>query len=63
MPDMVESGVHRLYSELCSDHFHCQFCQRGGLNKDPTVWLDGARITPNYHIHHFVNMKYNFKKG
>jgi hypothetical protein len=60
---MVKSGVSQMYSELFFNHFHCQFCQRGCLNKDPTVWLDVARITPNYHIHHFVNRKCNFKKG
>ncbi len=26
--------------------FHSQLCQPGGLNKDPTVWLDGARPPP-----------------
>jgi hypothetical protein len=25
------------------DHFPSQHCQPGGLNKDPIVWLDGAR--------------------
>jgi len=29
--------------ELFSDHFSSQLCQPGGINKGPTVWLDGAR--------------------
>ncbi len=29
----------------------------GGINKDPTVWLDGARTPPTY-----VFKKYEFKK-
>ncbi len=34
--------------ELCSDHFPGQLCQPGDINKDPTVWLDGARPPPKY---------------
>ncbi len=34
---MVGSLLNPL--ELCPDHFPC----RGVLNKDPTVWRDGAR--------------------
>jgi hypothetical protein len=26
----------------CSDHFPSLLCQQGVLNKDPTVWLEGA---------------------
>jgi hypothetical protein len=32
--------------ELCSDHFSAMFGGHGVLNKDPTVWLDGARPPP-----------------
>ena len=29
--------------ELCSDHFPGSYAGEGVLNKDSTVWLDGAR--------------------
>jgi len=32
--------------ELCSDHFSSWLCYPGGLNKDCTVWLEGARPLP-----------------
>jgi hypothetical protein len=34
--------------ELCSDHFPSWLHQPEGINKDPTVWLDGARPPPKY---------------
>jgi len=34
--------------ELGSDHFHNCLHQPGGINRDPTVWLDGARPHPKY---------------
>ncbi len=34
--------------ELCPDHFPGRLCQPGGICKDPTVWLDGARPPPKY---------------
>jgi hypothetical protein len=34
--------------ELCSDHFIGQRCQPGGINKDPTIWIDGARLPLKY---------------
>jgi hypothetical protein len=30
----------------CQIHFPGRICQLGVLNKDPTVWLDGARQSP-----------------
>jgi hypothetical protein len=30
-------------SELCPGYFPGQLCWPMGINKDPTVWLDGAR--------------------
>jgi hypothetical protein len=32
--------------ELCLEHFTNLLCQPGGISKDPTVWLDGARPPP-----------------
>jgi hypothetical protein len=32
--------------ELCSDQFSSRFHWAGGINKDPTVWLDGALPPP-----------------
>jgi hypothetical protein len=29
--------------KLCSDYFLGRLCQSGVINKDPTVWLDGAK--------------------
>ncbi len=29
--------------ELCSNHFPVSFAGQGVLNRDPAVWLDGAR--------------------
>ncbi len=34
--------------ELCSDHFSHQLCWPGGINKDNTIWQDGARRLPKY---------------
>ncbi len=34
--------------ELCLDHFPGQLSSPGCINKDPTVWLDGARPPPKY---------------
>jgi hypothetical protein len=34
--------------ELCSDHFSCWLCRPYGINKDLTVWFDGARPAPKY---------------
>ncbi len=33
----------RIDAELCADYVSGQLCQPGCLNKDPTVWVDGAR--------------------
>jgi len=41
---------------LCSDHFSGQ---PEGINKDPTVWLDGAKPTLRYV---FQNNFYEFDK-
>jgi hypothetical protein len=45
---LVMSGLVKFLSlsnslELCSDHFPSWLCRPGGINKDPTVWPDGAR--------------------
>ncbi len=29
--------------ELCSNHFPNWLCQPDCINKDPTIWIDGAR--------------------
>jgi hypothetical protein len=34
--------------EQGSDHFCCRLCLPGSINKDPTVWLDGARPPSKY---------------
>jgi hypothetical protein len=44
-------------SELCSDHFPSRFCQPGVLNKDPTVWLDGARPPPISLIYNSIEQR------
>jgi hypothetical protein len=36
--------------ELCSDHFLGWNSQPGGINKDPSIWLDVARQTPRYNF-------------
>ncbi len=41
--------------ELCSDHFLAGFAGQGVLNKDQTVWLDGARPTPISLIMSLIN--------
>jgi hypothetical protein len=41
---------------LCSDHFPADFASLGILNKDPSVWLDGARPPP-------VSFKVYFHSG
>jgi hypothetical protein len=43
-------------SELCSDHFHTWLCQPGGINKDPTSWLDGATPPPKYVFRNIINL-------
>ncbi len=35
-------------SDLCSDLFIAKLCRPGVINKDPTVWLNGARPHPKY---------------
>ncbi len=34
--------------DWCSDHFPCWLHWPGDINKDLTVWLDGARLPPKY---------------
>jgi hypothetical protein len=34
--------------QLCSDHFSDRLCEPGGINMDPTLWLNGARPSPKY---------------
>jgi len=36
--------------ELWSDNIFVKFYQPGALNKNPTVWLGGARPSPEYLI-------------
>ncbi len=36
----------RIHCELCSNNFPARLCHQGGINKDPTVGLDGARPPP-----------------
>ncbi len=35
-------------SQPCSVHFPSCLCRQRGTNKDPSVWLDGARPLPKY---------------
>jgi hypothetical protein len=49
MPELVEFVSLSKQLELRSDHFPGQRSQPRGINKDPTVWLDGARA-PLKHI-------------
>ncbi len=48
MPEFVKFLNLSNPSELCSDHFPGWLCWPGGINKDPTVWLDGARPPPEH---------------
>jgi hypothetical protein len=41
--------------ELCSDQFPTRLSQPGGINKDPTVLLDGARPLSRYSFK--INMR------
>ncbi len=34
--------------ELCSHPFPSRLCRPGGINEDPTIWLDGTRPSPKY---------------
>jgi hypothetical protein len=38
-------------------HFSSQLCQPGCVYKDPTVWIDGARLPPKY-ICKYIKIKY-----
>ncbi len=42
-------------SELCSHHFPGWLNQPGGINKDPTIWLDEARSLPKYIFKNNIN--------
>ncbi len=33
---------------MCSDHFFAGFDGHKVLNKDPIIWIDGARLPPKY---------------
>ncbi len=48
MSKLVEFSSLSNLLHLCSDHFPGQLCRPGGINKDPTIWLDGARPPPRY---------------
>jgi hypothetical protein len=45
--------------ELCSDHFPCLFFQPVGINKDPTVWPDGARPPPKNVFKNNMSLMYS----
>ncbi len=45
--------------EVCLDHFTGQLSSSGCINKDPTVWLDGARPPPKY----ILKIKMSLKKS
>ncbi len=34
--------------ELRPDHFPGWICKPGGINEDPTVWINGVRPPPKY---------------
>ncbi len=40
--------------KLFSDHFHRRLHWPGGLSKDPTVWLNGARPPLNVKLNEFL---------
>jgi hypothetical protein len=49
--DAVRVGQFFSFSnplELCSKHIPAGFAGQGGINKDCTIWLDGAKIPPKY---------------
>ncbi len=48
MFDLVEFSSLSNPFELCSDHFPGSHWKPGGINKDPTVWLEGAIPPPKY---------------
>jgi hypothetical protein len=39
---------HKTFTVQARDHFPGWFYWAGDINKDPTVWLDGARPPPKY---------------
>ncbi len=43
MSELVEFSSLSNLLELCSDHFTTCLHWLGGINKDPTIWLDEAR--------------------
>jgi hypothetical protein len=49
LSELVEFFSLSIQFDLCPDHFPGQLCRLGGINKDPTVRLDGAR-PPLKHI-------------
>ena len=50
MSELVEFLNLSNLLELCLDQFPYWLCWLGGINKDPTVWLDGTRPPPKYAI-------------
>jgi hypothetical protein len=46
MSELVRVSSLSNLLDLCSDHFPGWLCWPGGINKDLTVWLDGARRRP-----------------
>ncbi len=43
-------------SELCSENFPDWLCQPEDINKDQTVWLDGARPPPKYVFNNNISL-------
>ncbi len=50
MSDLVDFLSLSNPFEQCSDNFPGQLCQPGGIYKDPTAWLYGARPPHNYSL-------------
>jgi len=48
--ELVKFGIYQMDLELGSVHFPSRLCWPWGLNKDPTIWIDGARPPPYYKL-------------
>ncbi len=42
-----------------SDDFPNRLCHPGGLIKDSSVWLNGARPPPNYQLSNYMTKKFD----
>ncbi len=56
MSELVEQEVHQMNLELCSDHFPDWLPSLEGLNKDPSLWLGGARPASNHLLSNYMSL-------